>query len=308
MYLRFFKLVGVAAIATAMAGCSHWNFYAVESSFSLSEHKRGNPEVIVTASYLAKIGSVRKIAVRAPDGCADETASKSKGEARSREGVLLKSTCGQEMAILERTLAKASYAVISWKVVESRARTSSQSILDVAKEMDADILLQINSLERLTTGSGADLRWERRFYESNKNLDIKSPVKVPNLIGEQLVSLARDIEGESQMSRSSVSLNVTAAAVDTGEAIWFYEWTLADNYDDIHSETISFSACSSKTDLCKPWYGAANRKDVAEEVEYSSGTSDAESMAAYENSIRATHNALIKSLVSNMVDQFKQGP
>jgi len=117
----------VVAIALAMTLSACWNFYAVRSSFSMSEDKHRAPDVTETDTYRAMISTVKRIAVKAPDRCANETSSESKGETRSREGVLLKSNCGQEMAILERSLARAGYKVVSWSVVNSRSNADNCS-------------------------------------------------------------------------------------------------------------------------------------------------------------------------------------
>ena len=208
------------------------------------------------------------------------------------------------MAILERSLAlaKARYTVISWKVLESRAKKRKLAAIDIAKEMKADILLQINSMERLTTGSGADLRWEYHFYKSDKDRSIKEPAKVNKKIKQQIIKHAHKSEALNDMPMTSVNLNITATDVNTGEAVWFYEWTLAEKTEDNSVETTSFSAC--KKNVCKPWMPRV-KKSRTEEL--SSGTSYETTRSAFEDGQRAKHNKLIKELVADMIKNFKNG-
>ncbi len=295
------------ALTTIMSGCSSWAFYAVESNYSSSEHEKRPAEIIKTATYLKNKKKIKRVAVRAADGCANETTSQSKGEAISLETVLLKSNCGHEMAILERSIAKAGYSVISWKIIDSRANSKKKSAVDIAKDMKADILLQINSMERLITGSGADLRLDRRFYVSNKRREIKEVAKVNQVIKKQILNHAQKVENSHRLNHSksvniSVNLNVTAADVNTGEAIWFYEWTLSEEAKSDLLKTTSFSAC--KKNKCKSWMP---RRRVTNGDELSSGTSQAVTRVAFEDIQRAKHNQLIKKLVGNMIKNLKSG-
>jgi hypothetical protein len=168
--------------------------------------------------------------------------------------------------------------------------------------MGADILLQVNSLERLTTRAAGDLRWERRFYKSDSRWNIKYPTKVNSKTRDQIVRHAKEAEGRIRPERISVSLNATATSVKTGEAIWFYELTLFESAEGKSIESVSFSACSTKNGLCKPW---PPRKNRGGEKEYSSGIREAESRSPFEDERRAKHYQLIKRLISDMVETLK---
>lgn len=300
---RVCKIMMVALHAFMLSGC--WSFYAVRSTFSVSGHEQPNPDVTETKAYQDIIDSVERIAVKAPDGCANETSSESRGETTSSDVVLLKSNCGQEMALLERGLAKAKYKVVSWSVVNSRSHAENRAPLDIAKDMKADLLLQVNSMERLFTRAGGSLGWDRRYYRSDSRWNIFGPAAVGARTEHQIVRDAKAIESRVQAGRTSVNLNATATSVKTGEAIWFYDWTLADSGSNESIETLSFSACSKKNGLCKPWLPRL-RDDGR--LGYSSGTSDAENQSPVEDERRAKHYQLIKRLVSNMVETLKNGP
>ena len=296
-----FKILMIVVLATMQSAC--WSFYAVRSTFSVSEAPAQAADVTETELYRNMIDSVERIAVKAPDGCANETSSQSKGEAKSREGVLLKSNCGQEMALLERALVNAKYKVVSWSVVNSRSKANNRAPLDIAKEMDADFLLQVNSMERLTTSAGASLQWERRFFRSDSRWNIYNLVRVNSRTRTQIVRHAKDAEGRIQPGRISVSLNATVTDVENGEAIWFYEWTLSEAFSDNVVESVSFSACSLKNGLCKPWPPRLKERGQGE---YSSGISGiVEIESPVEDRRRARHNELMKRLVKNMIDSLK---
>ncbi|MFT5839744.1 MAG: hypothetical protein ACI9UT_002251 [Flavobacteriales bacterium] len=302
----------IIALSIAISGCSSTDYYAVKSSFAVKKHNENQvPEIVSTDAFKEKKGKIKRVAVRAPDGCANETASEN-NEKGTIGRTLLKSNCGHEMAMLERSLAKANYTVISWKVIQSRAYSSQRAALDIAKEMKADILLQINSMERLIDGQSEDLPWERQFYKSNKNWHIKKPAKVENHIKNQIVAHAKRIEGQIQVGQASVNLNVTVADVHSGEAIWFYEFTLGNEGEDELITTTSYSSCSYN--YCAEYMPSPmrrNRPDKRSErgrnrpVErlYSSSIQE-EGPTVLVDKQRETHNKLIKLLVANMTDNL----
>ncbi len=185
----------VLTVTVFSVGCSSWDFYMVKSTFNMSKQENDYPEVTKTDEYNRVIRNVKKIAVQAPEQCANETWAQSiGGDIKSdRDGVLLKSLCGQEMAQMESGLAKQGYRVISWKVVQNKSVASNSTALDVAKNLGADILLQINSLERTSVVPG-DARWDRSYYESDIAGFDGDPIEVNKRISDQLKDFAKTHE------------------------------------------------------------------------------------------------------------------
>ena len=289
------------ALLLFQIGC--WDFYAVRSFLVVSEHEQQPPEITETDAYRTIKGNVDRIAVIAPDRCTNETSSQIKGEMAANSSVLLKSNCGQEMAILERTLAESGYRIVSWTVVSSRSESEGKAPLDIARSMGADILLQINSMERLTLENNLDLKWERRFFLADSQWHIGAPVDVDPYTRDQIVEHARSVEDQFRRGHPAVSLNVTVISVETGEAVWFYERTLSSDYDINGYESVSYSACSLKNRLCKPW---PKRRQRRTDSAPSFGVVELESRGRTTRE-RAVYYELLQQLIQEMVKNFEVG-
>lgn len=308
--IKFIKrsLYLIVLTATVFSvGCSRWDFYMVKSTFNMSKQESDYPEVTRTNEYNRVIRNVKKIAVQAPEQCANETLAQSTGGniKSERGGVLLKSACGQEMAQMESGLAKQGYRVISWKVVQNKSVASNSTALDVAKNLGADILLQINSLARTKVVPGRDARWDRSYYESDSAGFDGDPIEVNKRISDQLQAFAKTHEkSKLEASRLSASLSSTAIAVATGEAIWFYEWTVIHDTDENRTKVKTFAAC--KKGWCKHWYPKNPRRGATQQTAYA-GSSEVVSSPELTDEDRAIHNRLVEKIITDMVAQFKTG-
>ena len=272
----------------------------------MSKQESDYPEVTKTDEYNRVIRNVKKIAVQAPEQCANETwAQSTGGDIKSDRGdVLLKSLCGQEMAQMESGLAKQGYRVISWKVVQNKSVASDSTAIDVAKNLGADILLQINSLERTSVVPG-DARWDRSYYESDISGFDGAPIEVNKRISDQLKKIAKTHEEKKRRdSRLSASLSSTAISVATGEAIWFYEWTVIHDTDENRTKVKTFAAC--KKGWCKHWYPKNSRRGSTQQTAYA-GSSEVVSSSELTDEDRAIHNRLVEKIITDMIAQFKTG-
>jgi hypothetical protein len=210
-----------------LVGCNPW--YLVESEFHGVTLEEKPPEIARTVAHHAAVMPGITVALSAPDRCANQSAATATGEA-TLTGDVLGTTCGVEMADLERSLVKAGYRVISWSVVSQTVRHGEGiTTLDAARKHGAKVLFQVNSLERSVVNRGSELQWERRFFESGPD-GTKGPVaSVPE---ERALALERGVEpleaAVEPPRQVSVTMNATAILVETGEAIWFYTWTHSD--------------------------------------------------------------------------------
>jgi hypothetical protein len=153
--------------------------------------------------------------------------------------------CGVEMAELERALTEFNYRVISWSAIEQIVvRQGGITPLAAAKNLDADVLFQINSLERSEANSGHKETWSGQFYTSDKYGNRGVPAEVPEERARVLEAWGRP---QGQLIRSgqqiSVTANVTATLVATGESIWFYEWTVVEEPLEATVPTVQLLEC-----------------------------------------------------------------
>lgn len=283
-----------------LSGCA-WKHYEVQSTFHLNKLKNIKSEITKTSEYRKLIRGVKKIAVRAPEQCANESQSSSKGLGAG--AVVLKQQCGQEMAQIEKSLARSGYRVISWKVVQSMTRVQKKSALDVAKSLGAQLLLQINSLERTSIRPGTDARWDRKYFvRSLEDSEVYEPTALPKQYKGPILRFVKKRESDALgAARLSASLNATVASISTGEAIWFYDWTVSEDTAEASKRTLSIhTACKKRT--CKPWHAEGEEK-VLEDT--SMGSSSAVSTSVYSDEERAVHDRLIKKIIKDMVKNLK---
>ncbi|MFQ5699678.1 MAG: hypothetical protein ACE5IL_15540 [Myxococcota bacterium] len=215
-----------ALLLLGLTGCTP--FYLVSSHFIEASHDEPPPEITASPDYPRALPQIHKVAIRAPDSCANQTAAAAGGSAASVARIL-QTRCGVEMSELERALAAAGYAVASWDAIQNRVTHDDVTPLAAAQALGAQVLFQVNSLERSTLDSGQSALWERRFYRSSAKGVQGEPARVEPEIAQQLEQIVAPAEEEIRPApRLSATVNATAVRVRDGQAIWFYEWTHAE--------------------------------------------------------------------------------
>jgi len=213
-----------------LVGCgTSTPYFLIESHRFESAREPATPEVTETPTFRAVRGLVKKVGLRPPDVCADQGLSGSGGRGQLQLGVM-RTRCGVEMAQFERSLAQAGYEVVSWSAVQQMAMGRERPLLEAARELGIDVLLQVNALERIDIQPPRDARWERRFYEATRAGEQRDPALVdPSraAIFERLIGQKESYFGSGQ--RVGAMINVSAVFVESGATIWFYEWTLVDD-------------------------------------------------------------------------------
>jgi hypothetical protein len=205
------------------------------------------------------------------------------------------------MALLERQLAKNGYQVVSWKVLSRKILTSEPIV--AAKALGAQALLQINSLERSTVKSGQDARWDRRYFNSNSSGSLLTSVQLPPVKANQMDRYAAF--GEKSLSRRmpvrlSATMNASVTYVETGEAIWFYDWSASEKSSK-EFKSKSHLVCAGNN--CSPYQKLAQQKRPSEEIR--SGTSRAVSKKRNAEDEKASrYQKLLERVVKDLVGKF----
>lgn len=223
--------LGLLTLVTSLncAQPSKSNFFVVKTRLVEGSREVAYPDVVETPSYRSQLSSIRTVAVRAPDVCANETGAQASGEGAS-VGRILQMTCGVEMAELERALAQSGYVVISWDVLRNHPLRPRQA----AESLGADAILEVNSLERTIVAPAKDARWEREFFQSSKYGEQGSPASVFEQTARRLDFLLKQKEASLlDVRQLSVTVNATMIRITNGEAIWFYAWSKA---EEVQSE------------------------------------------------------------------------
>jgi len=296
MLTHWKRLVPLLVLLPTLPSCTP--HYLIRSEYVVSQQRNTAPEIIETASYHEVLPTITTIAVQAPDSCANETTAIHSGEASGR-GLLLKTDCGVEMSELERALAKAGYHVISWDIIRNRViHDENMTPVEAAKDLGAQVLFQVNSLERSAANVRQDARWERRFYRSSGDGEQGSPAQVNAQLKDTFEAFIIPQEKRAlPEKRLSATINATAVLVDKGQAIWFYEWTHKEALSDRY-ETDVLLAC--KHENC--WRPAPETKP---EREVYSGSTEAVSASERDaNEINATYSVLIREALDDLVLRF----
>ncbi len=296
----------IITLVSSISACTSISYYQIKSSFVASSQDQKMPEIIATQAYKSMQKSNITVAVKAPDQCTSYTADQRTGASKSTE-TILKTDCGLEMGEIERALAKSGYNVISWKAFNQQIE-SEKNIMSAAKNLSAQIIFQINSLENSNKNLGQDARWERNFYHSTPAGNITSPFL---LNSDQRLFLSNrflaPIEKQQSTFTYAVTLDAAAIEVSTGQTIWYYRWTKASE-PDIKTKNIAINLYCDDAygiNLCHG-YQLPDTKQLQTAIASGEaiGISSSEQP---ENRAKAEYLNLYREVVSNLVNSFATG-
>jgi len=298
------KLSPLLLLVVSLVGCGGGAAKYLKLESRLTESNRdGEREVTGSPQYESTYRGVTRVAVRAPDVCANQNASEATGAARQDAAVstLIKTSCGVEMAELERSLTKRGYQVMSWKMLSNIVTADNKvPYLEAAKRLGAQVLFQVNSLERVNIFPGQDARIERRFYQSNKYGETLAPAALAEGSIASLRPLILKQEDDLRRSaRLGAMLDVNATVVETGQSIWFYRASKIEQLNRDNSASILL------TQKKKQGWTVTSPQQEAQAASDARVARSAE-MVAVSSSGRSAdqENAAYFALVRNAVDDF----
>lgn len=201
---------------------------------TLSVHRRSGPgaEVVNSRLVTAMRGSIQRIAVSAPDACLNPPVSELHGVMGSVEsGTVLHLQCGSEMAELERAFTRAGFAVISWRIVRAAQHPGGTaaplSASQAARTLDADLLVEVNDLGRVTHARPAvDGMWVRELARSSANGHWGEGLDPHGLSPQDIATfrnaIARAEQSFEQIAMPGVALDLSVVAPESGQVVWFF--------------------------------------------------------------------------------------
>jgi hypothetical protein len=300
------SILAILTIA-ALSGCSSTSYFLVSSQFVASTQSQQPAEIIATDAYRGDGSKTKTVALRAPDSCANATAAQATGDAASR-GTILMTHCGVEMAEIEKALARNNYRVISWNVL-AREMRGTKSANEVAESLGADVLFQINSLEKSQKTLGKDARWERKYFRSNHTAQEVAPLPLADddraLIRQRYLN---DVDAKyNDKSRTyAVTLDATAVWVKSGQSIWYYRWTRGAESDPTGTRYSVLLACEDgHLPLCHRTFPTQNA--VARSTLMTAGESTAVSISEKaEDREKALYAELLREVIDNFVGSYAE--
>lgn len=211
----------------SLSGCNTTSPWVQVRSQMVGQSAAPVPEVVATPQYQAIVGGLRSVAIKAPDYCANKTAAETEGRARPT-GTVLATRCGIEMGEIERALAMVGYQVTSWSTLASTVHNEGLTPEAAAKKLGAQVLFQVNSLQKIRVRPQVNYRWERGVWELDRKGQAPTgkPAKVSDAdTGVLFREAGRQEAGAQPQEVSGATLDVNAIQVDTGQTIWFYRGT-----------------------------------------------------------------------------------
>jgi hypothetical protein len=228
-------VIALLALSAAVTGChrqrravsiSASQYIVAKSRLVVSQDRAPVADVTDTETYRHNLRAIQRVAVRAPDACANESASAASGAARGTRQVL-RTQCGVEMAELERSLAKAGYVVSSWTAIANMVEREHLTPTAAAAKLRAQVLFQVNSLERVARVPAQDARWERGYFVSDPTGAERAPAALlPDDLTSVRALLQRYEARVARREQPGAMIDINAIWVPTEQTIWFYRWSL----------------------------------------------------------------------------------
>lgn len=202
---RWLALVTLTFLLSLLSGCT---------TFVLARAQLVDVAPEVTASPTsARYSSSRQVALAAPDSCAGAAAQ-----------AIVHTACGVEMAEVERALKRSGFSVSSWKNLYDMVTIEHLTPIAAAKKLNADVLFQVNVLQRIVFQPNSGPQWRRVFLQSDKYGAAGAPVDLSQDDKDTILSLLA-VEEYNVVARGQVvgvMLDIDALAVSTGESMWSY--------------------------------------------------------------------------------------
>jgi len=300
----------VMAVLPLLAACgASYDFMLVKSSYTAAAQPQVKAQITSTEGYRSLAGQAKTVTIRAPDKCSNTTANNASGAASASASVIA-SDCGVYMAEIERALTKANYRVISWNILARELARPNVSPIEVAKSLGADILFEINSLEEGEMTLGKDARREYNYYKSDKTAKVGKAWELDET-GRATIrtnrALVTRIRQENEKFRPlQVTLDASAVWASTGQSLWYYQWTRADDPKDTAAEFTLLMACmNGELAYCAPV--APETTSSSKKETKAAGESVAESEGLKpEDARRAIYSKLRADIVRDFVTSFAE--
>lgn len=269
-------------------------------------HVGDEPSAEVTASpaWHSLVTRIHQVALYAPDDCANFSTSGATGNAES-VGTVLQTHCGVEMSEIERALTASGYVVSSWMTLQRMISTEHMTPLDTARRLGAQVLFQVNSLERSRrTRPMQNARWEREYRRAQADGTATGPAELSSMDVSQLRALLAPNEHfYTDGERLGAGLDVNAVMVSSGQTIWFYRWLKVEPLPpDLRFSMFLFQSGSG------PWLPVAGvgQGDALEAHSAKARESEAVSVqGSPENRIADAYHALIREVIRDFVERFR---
>jgi hypothetical protein len=201
-------------------------YVVVERTVAQASGLPPKAEITATPTYAARHASLTKVALRLPDNCFQGKAQL--GTGTNTTTALLESACGVPLQVLERSLTREKYQVLSWAALMGIEREQRVPVHKAAQLLGADFVVVLNVVDVGVRDAGAEAAVKYHYYASNPNGERLGAKKLFNADRAFFKDYVHKRAGDDAKAQAGSSmqgeLNATAVLSETGEAIWFYNW------------------------------------------------------------------------------------
>jgi hypothetical protein len=232
--VRFLLLLGI--VFGSSLGCAETypaaeapdaSYFAVHYKIRAENEPRAMFEVKQAEKFPALRATWNNAALRAPEHCTSESANKGTGAGEGKN-VKLMTSCGFWLSELERVLVQSKFTVASWSALRDLERTKQVPAYVAARDLGADVVFVINSLENERIQLGKNYRENFDVYEADEDgrasrrLAINKATfdSVRSFVKTRMKPLTKEYQHVA--THVTATLDITAVDTKTGEAVWFY--------------------------------------------------------------------------------------
>lgn len=303
MTIKIKKTITITCSSLLLSSClfNPAKYYIVESTHNVINIDSPPPDVITTPTYKKLKNKIKTIAIRAPEMCSNNNL---KTNSTIETNAILSLRCGQAMSVLERQLVKNNYRVISWKVIASGS--GNKTALELAKVHKAELLLQINSLDRTIDITDKFSKWTDTYYNSDSRGNKKDKATLD--ANQAKVILDHSLKTKERASifskQPGATIDVTATLVNNAESVWFYKWTKSEGSSTHnYAKTTSYIKCNKSK--CWDAPHKDNTPNKTRENNLITTVSNTIDTSQYTNVNDRIYYQLLKDVIKDMVFRLK---
>jgi hypothetical protein len=251
-------------------------------------------------------------AVRLPDRCKQEGAGGGTGALGQAaiDKSIMSTECGFWLAEIERALVKAKYKVVSWNALSQVEHTKGVPTYVAARDLGADFVFLVNSLEAGTSKLGKAYTESLRFFDSDDAGNRGSPRELDDderrSLKDFVQARTRALRNDKLVIGIKAILDMTALDTKTGEAVWFYLKQEAKPVPIALDRRFLFGQYKNKTGWWPAIPSGYQAQIKAAEARRSSVDEESgEGEPAPEDAYNAEVNELVRTVVDDFMTRFR---
>lgn len=294
-----------------MVGCGK-RYLLVDVTYDGTANLNQKRDVRATSNYKEHASTLKSMAFRLPDRCLTNTAAQATGTTGKSDVVLL-SECAVWLSRLERAVTEAGYRVISYDALNRLERQKQISPYAAARELGADLVFMINSLETGEKKFGGQAGLKLHYFSTNQYGQAGEEEKLDAEMRKLLKSFVKDSLNQDpeftkeRVSSLSATLDATGVLSSSGEAIWFYRWGVGKKLHAERSLSYLFRGRGDFWRPVEPWQPKRLKATPKMERDAEEEIVESHDREAKVDPYQAQKFELVETVASDFVKNFQAG-